>query len=82
MESINNILEVLNVCLNLASFLLFFYKVDNTALHVTAEKGHYQVLWLLLQKIAEKPGLICQQNKVQHVPFNQVCFWMRWDLDS
>ena len=58
----------------MTSSFLFFYKVGNTALHVAAEKGHHQVMWLLLQKIAENPGLICQQNKVRDVAFKKVCF--------
>ena len=51
----------------LNNFLIpFFVQVDNTAIHVAAGKGHYNVLRLLLQVAVDKsPGIIGKQNKVQ-----------------
>ena len=51
----------------LNKFLIpFFVQVDNTAIHVAAGKGHYNVLQLLLQVAFEKsPGIIGKLNKVQ-----------------
>ena len=45
--------------------------MDNTAIHVAADKGHYGVLQLLLSSVAfaKNPGIIGKQNKVQVFKF-------------
>ena len=52
-------------------FWSLFVQVDNTAIHVAADKGHYGVLQLLLlsEAFAKNPGIIGKQNKVQVFKF-------------
>ncbi|XP_073230065.1 serine/threonine-protein phosphatase 6 regulatory ankyrin repeat subunit C-like [Porites lutea] len=46
--------------------------VDNTAIHVAADKGHYGVLQLLLlsEAFAKNPGIIGKQNKDKNTPLH------------
>ena len=52
-------------------FDTFFVQVDNSAIHVAADKGHYGVLELLLssEAFAKNPEIIGKQNKVQVFKF-------------
>ena len=51
-------------------FDTFFVQVDNSAIHVAADKGHYGVLQLLLPvAFAKNPEIIGKQNKVQVFKF-------------
>ena len=45
-------------------------QVDNSAIHVAADRGHFDVLQLLLPvAFAKNPGIIGKKNKVQVIKF-------------